>query len=235
MKINNLFKANIFINFKKTSRLNKYLRICLSSRKFDFFTIMADNIDINYDNKLFSQLRGEKMSKHLINIIYDNQLDIKKIYKSLGKINEESLNLQTFKELVHKINEEIFDKDIEYIFKKFDKFNNGSIDLEEFIKIIESEIRKMNPKYIPFKKSLYALNIVGELKNIIKINDLDIEMIFEGFDLNSGDFIDLIKFQEIIEVINARYTEDEIKELFNIFEINKDGKISVQQLQQLLQ
>ena len=61
------------------------------------------------------------------------------------------------------------------------------------------------------------------------------QMIFEGFDLNSGDFIDLIKFQEIIEVINARYTEDEIKELFNIFEINKDGKISVQQLQQLLQ
>ena len=203
------------------------------------------------DNQMLANYRGDKLFIHLINVIYDNHIDIGKLFNSLGHAAAKVLDLNQFKAFILKIDDQISANDAKYIFRKFDIDNSGTISLEEFSNIVEIESKKIaaqstqsnsnSPvKLSPMspgkkgKASPNAQKIIFELKNIIHTNGLDLGMIFQSFDLSGDSSLDINEFKKLIEVINARYTEAEVKEVFAVFDLNGDGDISFKEFEALL-
>ncbi len=237
--INNTLKADevqeIFTRFDSDHSKS------ISLKEFKVL-ILENDYRQGSDNEMLANYRGDKLFLHLINVIFDNHIDIIKIFSSLG--NLKLLDLNQFKAFVQKIDDQISENDTKYIFKKFDKDKSGTISQEEFLKIVEIEsknfvhstspdIKKPMPAQIK-KASPNAQKIILELKSIIKTNGLDLGMIFQSFDLSGDSSLDIHEFRKLIEVINARYTEAEIKEVFAAFDVNGDGDISFKEFENLL-
>lgn len=198
------------------------------------------------ENEMLANYRGDKLFIHLINVIADNHIDITRVFNSLGHGSVNVLSLDQFRVFVQKIDDQISENDARYLFKKFDKDRSGSLSLQEFISTVEAESKKNCASNTqtnnnvpipssPVKKASGAnQRIIFELKNIIQTNGLDLGMIFQSFDLSGDSSLDLQEFKKLIEVINARYTEAEVKEVFSVFDVNGDGDISFKEFEKIL-
>lgn len=217
----------------------------ISLKEFKVLILENDYKQVS-DNEMLADYRGDKLFIHLINVIYDNHIDIAQVFNSLGQGMAKVMDLVQFKAFIKKIDDQISDKDAQYIFKKFDKDKSGTLSLQEFIQTVEAEAGKRvaasnqgqmpGPKPLPPPKkgSPAAQKIIFELKNIIHTNGLDLGMIFQSFDLSGDSSLDINEFKKLIEVINARYTDQEVKEVFAVFDVNGDGDISFKEFEALL-
>lgn len=198
------------------------------------------------DNELLANYRGDKLLKHLIDIICDNHIDVGKIFTKFDKKKNQVLDFEEFRAILLVLDDTTGEKDAQYIFKKFDKDNSGVVTLDEFRNIIEQECkkvmanngpsspRKSEPVVVPKNASPIAKNIIFEIRNIIIQNGLDLAMIFQSFDTSGDGSLNFEEFRRFIEVINARYTTAEVKEVFNAFDINGDGDISFKEFEKMI-
>lgn len=196
------------------------------------------------DNEMLANYRGDKLFVHLINVIHDNHLDIRRIFDTLGQGASKVLDLNQFKLFIQRIDDQINDNDAKYIFKKFDKDRSGTLSIEEFMSVVQAEIQKITAQSgqkvvqppSPTKKaaSPNAQKIIFELKNIINTNGLDLGMIFQSFDLSGDSSLDFQEFKKLIEVINARYSENDVRDVFKVFDVNGDGDISFKEFEAVL-
>jgi serine/threonine protein kinase len=246
--INNTLKADevqeIFRRFD-TDNSNS-----ISLKEFKVL-ILENDYKLASDNVMLANYRGDKLFNHLINVIHDNHINLEKVFTSLGHgAAAKVLDLTQFKAFVKQIDDQINENDARYIFKKFDQDGSGTISMEEFVKTVEVESKKIinqsnpsnpqsqiaqhKPVPPPNKGSSTAQKIIFELKNIIHTNGLDLGMIFQSFDLSGDSSLDINEFRKLIEVINARYTELEVKDVFSVFDVNGDGDISFKEFEALL-
>jgi len=59
-------------------------------------------------------------------------------------------------------------------------------------------------------------------------------MIFSNFDKDKNGSLTLDEFGNLVKVINARVSQNDIQELFKIFDTNKDQKISTAEFNTIL-
>lgn len=70
------------------------------------------------------------------------------------------------------------------------------------------------------------------MKRFMKVHDLDLNQvmvfkkIFEMFDDNQTDELDFEEFLAILNCISNKFQTQQAKELFNIFDVSNDGKIT---------
>ena len=68
--------------------------------------------------------------------------------------------------------------------------------------------------------------ILNEIREIIKSYNIDIEVIFNEIDKDSGGTLDLEEFSVFMHKIAPRIQPIEIKDLFDKFDENSDGTLS---------
>ena len=196
------------------------------------------------DNQMLMNYRGDKMFKHLINVIHNSRIDIDEIFKDYnnGQKILKILDFEEFKKRIIKIDDTMENNDIKYLFYKFDTDGDKIVSSDEFRMVLQSELAKM-PGYsdkIPISNvvnshgSASANKIIENLRSIIVKNGLNAQCVFDHFDSSGDRSLDFNEFKNLIEVFNARYTENDVKEVFKVFDINGDGDISIKEFESLL-
>lgn len=195
------------------------------------------------ENAMLMNYRGDKMFKHLINVIHNNRIDVDDIFFRDYKMSPtKELNFEEFKKRILFIDASMEESDIRYIFIKFDINDDKSVSIKEFKNVIENELAKM-PGYsdkvpisnvVQTKVSLTVKKIIENLKNIIIKNGLNVQWVFDHFDSSGDRSLDFNEFKKLVEVFSARYTEEEIREVFKTFDVNGDGDISIKEFETFL-
>ena len=215
----------------------------ITFKEFKSLILETDYKDVkNDDNMELVNMRANKLLKKLCDVIIDNRIDVNKIFKKFDSSGDNALNEAEFGKLLRVIDETLTDAEAHYIFKKFDVNNNGDITLTEFVEYLKKTNSQIN--YLinndqtggvgPATASANAQKIIRELKDIIKINGLDLEMVFRNFDSSGDKTLDKTEFSGLVKVINSRYSPAEIDEVFAAFDNDKEGKISFKEFQKYL-
>lgn len=197
------------------------------------------------NNPMLMNYRGDKMLKHLINVIHNNRIDMDDIFRNNPnyKGSSNGLSFEDFRENIMKIDDTIEENDIKYIFYKFDANKDGEISLKEFERVINIELEKI-PGYkdkIPISNvfnnvtsSAVANKIIENLRNIIIKNGLNAQSVFNHFDSSGDRSLDINEFNKLVEVFNARLSASEVREVFKVFDLNGDGDISIKEFESFL-
>jgi len=68
--------------------------------------------------------------------------------------------------------------------------------------------------------------VIGDLRKIIKENNIDIKVIFKNFDKTKDSFLDYNEFKKLILILDKAIFEEELNYIFKLFDTNNDDKIS---------
>ena len=111
-----------------------------------------------------------------------------------------------------------------------DRNGNGEIDCIEFLARLDEEMSKRKIQgNISENNKINDSKCLFELKNIIYYNKIDVNMIFKSLDKNGDKKLDFLEFCKLVEVINMRYSSDELKQAFDLLDKNKDGGITAEE------
>lgn len=141
--------------------------------------------------------------------------------------------MDEFSNVVKDIDSQAAEQDIIYVFHRFDYNQDGDISLLEFNKAIENNIEHKQSRSVSVAQNKVSSPIVNpitkictEIKEIITVNNISPQWVFQHFDKSGDSLLDYNEFKYFIQVFNSRYGEAEIKALFQAFDINGDGDIS---------
>lgn len=190
----------------------------------------------NNENDQLADFRGQKLLDHIVNIIVENNLDLDKMISQFDVTGDNLLKFGEFIPIIRVFDSEITDQDAKFIFKKFDKNTDAEISYDEFKTLLEVEMEKRKNIKQEKKKTVFSLaeKVLEDLKKVIVMNKLDINMVFKGFDKSGDGFLDFKEFKELVAIINARNTEATIKDLFSLFDKNNDNQLSLDEFRSSL-
>ena len=239
-KLNEIEIREIFLKFDTNKDNN------ITLQEFKGLILENDYNSKAQDNALLADYRAEKLFKNLINVIHNNSIDVYRMIAKYDKSGDLSLNLEEFGALMKIIDDNIVPKDAEYLFRKFDKDRGGSISAIEFKNIVDEELKKIEKDRSPSinvpagppvnigNLSQNAKNVIFEMKNIINVNRLDLAMVFQGFDSSGDGNLNFGEFKNLIQIINVRYSENDVKEVFKAFDVDGNGDISLKEFEKLM-
>lgn len=222
-KVNNQETYEIFDFFD----VNKDGTISLEEFKQ---SILDSDINNNAENEILAKYRGQIMLQHTVNIILENQINIKEVIEKFDKTGDGQLKLGEFIPILKVFVTNITDEDCKYVFKLIDRNGNGEIDCIEFLARLDEEMSKRKIQgNISENNKINDSKCLFELKNIIYYNKIDVNMIFKSLDKNGDKKLDFLEFCKLVEVINMRYSSDELKQAFDLLDKNKDGGITAEE------
>jgi calcium-dependent protein kinase len=199
------------------------------------------------ENGLMIEAQADKLFAKLVNLIHNNSIDIYRLISKYDKSGDFSLDINEFGALLKEIDDNLVPKEVEYLFKRFDKDQGGSVSALEFKNLIDEETKKIarnrtdsanmpavNAPVNIANLSQTAKNLIFELRNIIQVNRLDLSMIFQTFDSSKDGNLDINEFKSLVQIINARQTENDVKEVFKAFDADGNGNVSLKEFEKLL-
>lgn len=138
--------------------------------------------------------------------------------------------------MVDKLNEELI-AEYKASFDLIDRDLDGQITIKEIENIMKAlgedynqvEIQEMIEEIdIDGNKALDFKEFVGLMTRTVKDIDLDDELLeaYKVFDKDGNGYITLDELKETIYLINNQITEEEVKEMLNEVDEDKDGKIN---------
>ena len=77
--------------------------------------------------------------------------------------------------------------------------------------------------------------IIGELKHVIHVNELNIKKIFKNFDVHKRNALGINEFSKIIKIIDETIDQGEIEYIFNKIDESGDKLISFQEFNGFIQ
>ncbi|KAL4439078.1 hypothetical protein ABPG74_008853 [Tetrahymena malaccensis] len=160
-------------------------------------------------------------------IIKANQLNLKEIFSNFDKDKLGTLDKQEFERLIRVVAPALKDHEIQKCFEKFDKDKDNQVSFDEFKNALTYGIQDQENQYNFFKEK--AKRLIGELRRIIKENNIDIKVIFRNFDQTKDSYLDINEFKKFIKIIDKYIYEDEYNYIFKLFDTDNDDKISFQE------
>lgn len=199
----------------------------------EFKTLLCENDYTTYQaNKdPFLEEKAEKILKILRLAIQKNNLDIDKVFSCFDKKKNSKLEFKEFQELLQIIDKNISQKEVEYVFQIIDKDSSGFIDKDEFRDVFQNANLKSVGKIDPNELDEKANKTITTLREIIFKNKLDIKKIFKNFDKSKTGMLGLTEFNSMLKIINPKLSEDEIKYIFGMFDLDGSKTIDMNEFE----
>ncbi|CAD8088830.1 unnamed protein product [Paramecium primaurelia] len=164
-------------------------------------------------------------------IIKANNLRIEEdIFKNFDKVKQGDLDFEEFTKLCRTVAPALKNDEIQVVFKKFDKNNDQKISFDEFKREL-SYGTDQDSQFNPAKEK--ATKILSELVRIVKQNNVKVEQIFQNFDKNKNQKLELAEFQQLCKVMDNTSTLEEQTFVFKLVDKNQDNLVDFQQFCQL--
>ena len=107
---------------------------------FQNYLIEGESISLSRLYKgLFEEARSNKLIQDLKNLIFQNNLNIEKVFQKFDYNDNSLLETQELYSLLKVLDENLSVEDSANIFNKFDVNNDGKISLGEFKRMVSSE------------------------------------------------------------------------------------------------
>lgn len=120
----------------------------------------------------------------------------KDAFNKVDKKKTGSIPVKKINEVLVNAKEDIHEEDIQDALDEMGKSNNDDITVDEFIQLI---------------------NLANDPQAIIDA--------FQLFDKDKNGFISIDEFKCILELVQTNFNQEEVKEIFDMTDVNKDGKI----------
>ncbi|CAD8095363.1 unnamed protein product [Paramecium sonneborni] len=169
---------------------------------------------------------AERLIVDLKEIIKANNLKIEDIFKNFDKDQQGDLDFDEFTKLCRTVAPALKNEEIQVVFNKFDKNNDKKISFDEFKREL-SYGTDQDSKFNPAKEK--ANKILSELVRIVKQNNLKIEQIFQNFDKNKNQKLELAEFQQLCKVMDNSSTIEEQTLVFQLVDKNQDNLVDFQE------
>lgn len=166
--------------------------------------------------------------QQILNTVYES---IKKLGYSLYEVfqifdrdNDGQINRQDLMDSFSNFGLGLSASQIEKILKLIDSNRDGSIEFSEFNRVFERELDLKTEK-----KSLklnWKDELFNKINNAIKTYGLDLSEAFASFDKNHDGRISKSELVDVFREMNVNLTKDQIDELWNSMNSDRDGFIS---------
>lgn len=137
-----------------------------------------------------------------------------------------TLDMKEFTKMIKIVANGLKSYEIEAIFDKFDTNKDKNIDFKEFVKVMTFGLSN-NIKEFDFSEEK-ARKVVSEFRRIVIDNRLNTELIFSKFDVDFDNLLSRREFRDLIRVIDSRISNEEINFVFDIFDIDSQDFISLE-------
>ena len=150
-------------------------------------------------------------------IVQMSNLNINNIFNKYDIDGGGSLDEKEFFQLVKMIDPRMCEKESSYIFNIVDSSKDKKVSLQEFSNIF------CHYDFSDIEDTVG--NLIVDLQEIIKANNLNLEQMFKNFDTDKYGTLDKIEFENLIKIVAPELKQEEIQSCFNKFDQNKDGSI----------
>lgn len=165
--------------------------------------------------------KSKKILRTIQELVQAHNLDLHKVFNNFDKNHGGSLDETAFWKFLITIDPRITSYDARHLFKIIDEKNENHISFEEFQHIFCGyDYSDIND---------HAAQVIIDLKEIIKANNLSVRKIFDNFDVDHGGSLDRQEFDKLIRVIAPAIKGHEIDCIFKKFDENGDGSISFEE------
>lgn len=146
----------------------------------------------------------EKLSNHL----RKSDLSVEEFFRFLDKNKSAGINIE---ELSRGTKDLFTEEEARIFFLEVDKDKSGEISYSEII----SECSRINCQYV-----------LGKIKRVIEDGKKDPGHVFDTFDSNKSNQMEITEFNELVNYLYANVSKDEIDSLFKHFDLKGQGRIS---------
>ncbi|KAL4456982.1 hypothetical protein ABPG74_014620 [Tetrahymena malaccensis] len=160
----------------------------------------------------------KKILMMLQDIVMFYNINLKDLFDRFDLDQDGKLTGDEFFILLKKLDKQIKESHAKHLFSILDKQENGYMLFDQF----ESMFNEWDFSNLQDRAQV----IINELKEIVKVNKLDLEQIFKNFDKGQNGNLSLQEFEELILLIAPGIKKNEIKQIFDKFDLNKDEQIS---------
>ncbi|CAD8121582.1 unnamed protein product [Paramecium sonneborni] len=177
---------------------------------------------------LFSEYDFAPLNTIAVQIIYELQaiikmysISLKQLFEQLDQDKNGFLDQKEFEFLIKKIAPKLSQENIQEIFENFDQDKDGKISLKELQFVLQSK---------NYQKLKLILNRIREtlMKKSVSVSTL-----FSQVDKQQKGFINFKDFEYLMSKLDQLNRSD-IWDLFNLFDEDENGKISLSEFQTLL-
>lgn len=179
--------------------------------------------------KLEKKYTLDDFSKHILTklqkVFNEKGYSVEEVFAHFDKTGNQTLQEQEFTKLILKIDSNADPKDIQTIFQQVDTDKSGCLSLSEFKKyILETDYEfKTDNEMLENQR---AEKLIKRLKDVIIINNLDIDRIFKNFDKSKDSALNFEEFKGVLKTIDDNILDKEALYIFHKFDHDKDGTIS---------
>ncbi|KAL4508374.1 hypothetical protein ABPG72_003678 [Tetrahymena utriculariae] len=182
---------------------------------------------ITQQNKLKDLNKTDKKILMMMqDIVMFYNINLKDLFDRFDLDQDGKLTGDEFFIFLKKLDKKIKESQAKHLFSILDKQENGYMLFNQF----ESMFNEWDFSNLQDRAQV----IINELKEIVKVNKLDLEQIFKNFDKGQNGNLSLQEFEELILLIAPGIKKNEIKQIFDKFDLNKDQQISFNEFSNMM-
>ncbi|KRX01735.1 Protein kinase-like domain [Pseudocohnilembus persalinus] len=167
--------------------------------------------------------RAQEIIRNMQKVIQAENIDIQKLFYSLDKDYSGQLNTQEFYRLLNKIDPRITTYEANHLFQMIDTSKDGRVSKSEFQSIfVDYDFSDLSDK---------AEQIITDLREIIKANNIEIQKVFDHHDKDKGGSLDRKEFAYLLRKIAPKLRDFEVEDCLKKFDKDGDGEISFQEFE----
>ncbi|KRX05999.1 Protein kinase-like domain [Pseudocohnilembus persalinus] len=186
------------------------------------------------DNSAYQQFQVDKQIKKVLQILQyevhkkvDQRRYIETLFNQYDVNKKQELNDVQFFQFLTSIDNNIDQTAANKIFNLIDKNHDGSISLQEFEFMFNGfDFNDLEDK---------SADIIRDLRNIVAARGYNLKDFYEQYDINNDGQLEKVEFEALIQAVAQGLKHHEISNLFNKFDHDGDGAVSLDEFVNTLQ
>ncbi|GAA5809592.1 hypothetical protein MFLAVUS_003003 [Mucor flavus] len=188
---------------------------------------------------MFSKSKNTKLEQSSPKVSDEELKSLREAFNLYDKDKNGAINLQEFADIVKSLEIVTDEKKIQSLVKEVDSNQDGQIDFNEFVNAMTSLLGSTQQDNSLRKWSTYPIG--GDDKKektytrrMSKHESDELRLCFEKFDKNGDGQISVNELKEVMDRLGEKLSENELNEMMNDADTNKDGFIDFEEFKALI-